>query len=107
MNKTSQQHPEGCSCGMCSSHHGCCCGHHGRYIWLRWLLGILILVIVFWVGVKVGEFKGGAYGWGYQSYGSHRMMNYNPMMMHGQGMPNMMYRTGSAPTASPTPTPAK
>ena len=104
MNKNPQQHESGCSCGMCSSHHGCCFGHHGRYLWLRWLLGILILVVTFWLGMKVGEFKGGMYGYG--GFGGHRMGAY-PMMMRTQGTPNMMYWTSGTPASNPTPTPAK
>lgn len=69
-------------CGMgCRQMHGMHCG--GRNFWLRWVLGVIILVIVFVAGVKVGEFKqdlrGGAYG-----YGMLKERGYN--MMSGYGM---------------------
>lgn len=67
----------------CCSH---CCGiHHlhnmdNKYHLLRWLLGIVIILVVFWMGFKLGEFKGyfGSYDGGYfgRGYGRGMMMNY-------------------------------
>ncbi len=39
---------------------------HSHHSLLRWALGILILIVVFWMGVQVGEFKTtlGYYGYG-------------------------------------------
>ncbi len=39
---------------------------HGAHRLLRWILGIFILIVVFWMGVQVGEFKTalGYYGYG-------------------------------------------
>jgi hypothetical protein len=39
---------------------------HSHHTLLRWVLGILILIVAFWMGVKVGEFKTtlGYYGYG-------------------------------------------
>ena len=48
------QSAENCCNGSCC---GGICRPYGKYMLLRWLLGILILAIVFAVGVKVGEFK--------------------------------------------------
>ncbi len=69
-------HPEGCKCPMCSGGKceacgGCACGSchcfmHGgcRRRWLRWLIGIIVLAIVFCAGFKLGamfSFWGGGY----------------------------------------------
>ena len=58
---------------------GCC--HGGKHISLRWILGIIILSLVFWLGFKLGEFKiyirRGGDNYGY--YGRHMM---NPYMMN-------------------------
>ncbi len=79
------QHPQsGCNCGMCQMH---------RNFFLRWILGLIILAMVFWVGVKIGEFKAGYFE--YQNY--PMMMNsYSPGMMtrHSYGGSGMM-QTGS------------
>lgn len=54
-------HPQGCKCGMCMGSKmglcGSCGGHHMGFHILRWILGILVLVMVFSFGVKIGEFK--------------------------------------------------
>ena len=54
-------------CGMCSHCGGFCPHCGGRHMILRWIVGIIILVLVFWMGVKVGElrqvmYSGGSYG---------------------------------------------
>jgi hypothetical protein len=92
---TNQQHPAGCSCKMC----GCGCGH-GRHMILRWVLGLVILLIVFWVGVKVGEFKTSAWGYGMGYYGGmHR-----GMMMRRGGYPQMYpMHMMTMPTSTTTP----
>ena len=67
------------ACGECGHGYcGQCCSRHGNYF-LRWILGIVILLLVFWLGVTVGRFSGlvkyGNFdGYG---YGSHRMMYFN------------------------------
>lgn len=76
---------EGSQCGMgCQQMYGMRCG--GRHFLLRWILGILILVVVFVAGLKLGEFKERAWG---GSYGG-RMMERNLDKMSGYGM--MQYR---------------
>ena len=42
------------SCGKCESGSGC--GRHHSL--LRWLIGLVILVMIFGIGVKFGEWKG-------------------------------------------------
>ena len=81
-NQTTSGHPVGCKCLMCM---GICrmCGFGHRYILLRWLLGLLILIVVFWLGMKIGEFKGAFEG----GYGMQRGMYFQ------QPMRNMYYRT--------------
>jgi len=79
-------------------------GHH-RYFVLRWVLGLLILAIVFCLGLKIGEFKSEVYGGNYGGYGqTHRMMPY----YQNQGWP-VMYQSSGQATVPPavTQTPAK
>jgi len=79
-----------------------CFQHHWSYHILRWFLGIVIIVFVFWFGIKVGEIKS-ALETG-RSSGSHQMMRYGRPMMYGNGGNyagnyGMMNRT---PAGSPT-----
>jgi hypothetical protein len=55
----------------------------GHHVLLRWVLGIIILLAVFSVGFKLGEFKSDMQN-GYGFFGSH-------MRSYGGGM---MYRGG-------------
>lgn len=41
-----------CKCWCWGHHEGC-----RKHVLLRWVLGLAILLFVFWLGVKVGEFK--------------------------------------------------
>lgn len=68
-------HPEGCRCfGCCGAGFGMGMHRYGLgFMVLRLLLGLLILLIVFWLGVKIGEFKG-MVGYGYDSGMHHRYM---------------------------------
>lgn len=121
------------NCDVCRSHHehhhhhdcdphecdskcgfGFACHHH-RYILVRWILGLVILGIVFCLGVSVGKFSAWAEGDGYYGYG--RMMtggygNARPMMLwsaNGNAAygPAMMYGwSTSGGQSAPTPTPA-
>jgi hypothetical protein len=73
--KDGHGHWGNCDCGYGHSH-----GYHG-YFFLRLLLGLAILGIVFGLGMKIGEFKaefGGDYG-----YRMHydRDINWPPYMM--------------------------
>ena len=75
------QTEQGMSCAHCQN-AGMCCAHGqwttGKYLLLRWLLALLIMVVLFAIGFKLGEFKGtfingGGYGGGM----------YGPRMQHG------------------------
>ena len=46
-----------CACDNCRPGMSAWHSHHRFYL-LRWLLGLIILMIVFGLGVKIGEFKG-------------------------------------------------
>jgi RNA polymerase subunit RPABC4/transcription elongation factor Spt4 len=75
-------------CGMGWHHEGMCpmCG--GRHIILRWIIGIIILVAVFSMGVKLGELKS-VMNYGYSNYGGRYMMSrdyQNPGIYYGPGM---------------------
>ena len=63
--------------------HGFCGGGHGA---LRWVIGIIIFIMIFWMGVRVGEIKSEMYG-GYGGYGQRMMYDrgyyYGPSMMYG------------------------
>lgn len=83
----------------------CFYGHGHKYFLVRWILGIIILAIVFSIGMMAGELKGYLRsGYGYDGYGGHFRM------MRGFGMPyqGMMnywpgYQYPSQPLQSPTP----
>lgn len=89
--------PEGCQCGWCTWRRGGWgCG--GRWSWLRLLIGIVILIFVFWAGFKLGELKGSleGYGW-YGGNGRH-----SPGYMMGPGMMGWRYYNGAVPQATGT-----
>ena len=78
------------SCGQEGMGGSNCCGQsHHRHFLLRMLLGIAIIMIVFSVGVKIGEFKGMFDNEGFGGYrmmhGQYQNQNYYPMdyMMNG------------------------
>jgi len=62
-----------CSCENCRVPMG---GYH-RNLAIRLLLGLLIMFIMFYVGFKLGEFKGSIEsGMGYKMFGPHHDMFY-------------------------------
>ena len=92
-----------CQCPGCQ-HNQMYCSYHHRHFVLRWLLGLLILVLVFWMGYKLGELRGAFGGSEFGSFGH----GYNRMYMFkgvpgGQMMPpgGMMqyWTTTSTPPA--------
>ena len=84
-----------CDCAECSIHGG-----YHRHFWLRWVLGLAIIMIAFGLGLKVGEFKGyfesnvDRYDRGYM------MWNHYPMMYNQTTAP--VTTTPSASTPSTT-----
>lgn len=95
--KTEKHDDWGMACSVCHA-------HNPRFYMLRWILGLLILAMTLFVGVKLGELKaylgdGGTYGGG---YGFHRGMMYN----NGSYFyPPMMYNYNQqAPTTTTPPT---
>lgn len=66
--------------GKCGDKHSCGCGHSFVYHGLRWLFAIIIIVIVFSVGIKVGELKGLVE----RSGGYHHSMYSQSMMSGGE-----------------------
>ena len=79
-----------CHGGMCGGMNGCG-GHHMGFHILRWVLGIIIILMVFSFGVQIGEFKS-AFESG--QYGSRGMMRYN--YGYQQPAPVMYGVTGQA-----------
>lgn len=79
-----------CSCENCRGYH--------RHYFLRWFLGVIILLMAFALGVKIGEFKGeisSEFGYG----GHHFIRNpYVPMMQYNSTVPAPT-RTGTQSTA--------
>jgi hypothetical protein len=75
-NEQQQQNWGGHKChgGMCCGGMNGCGGHHMGFHILRWVLGIIIILMVFSFGVQIGEFKS-AFESG--QYGSRGMMRYN------------------------------
>ena len=80
--KENDEGTKACACLTCHDHgsmHGgmcCCCGRGGRFSILRVVIGVLLLIFVFWFGVKVGEVRSFFYG-----AGPNRVM----MMHYGYG----------------------
>jgi hypothetical protein len=97
--KNDHQHPEGCKCNKCMwLKSGNMWGngyyqHNWPYHVLRWFFGLAIIIIVFCVGIQIGELKGILENGG--GFRSHNVMQYNrPMMgMYGSSGGNYGYRT--------------
>lgn len=75
-------------CDNCGGRN-CCHPRHRPYHILRWLLGIIIIFMVFSIGMSIGEFKG-AVG---RDYGYGRMMRGYPQMYYG-GSEDVYYGYG-------------
>jgi len=56
-----------CQGGWCKK---MCCG--GKHTILRWIFGVIILIAVFSLGVKIGEFKSAMNGYGGFGWNMHR-----------------------------------
>jgi|GEM_PF-3402971 len=90
--------------------HGmwCNCGGHGyhRHFVLRWILGIILLAVVFCLGFKLGFLHANMYGYG--GYGDHHR-DYPMMRYYDMPAPMMTAPQNSAPAqpAAPAPAPTK
>ena len=78
-----------CRCGAGSC--GCGCGWHGGWLKIvRCFFGLVVLVIVFFLGMKIGELRGilesGRYRTMTSAYGNS-WYGQVPMMQNGQGVP--------------------
>ncbi len=72
---------KGCRGGNCErSDIFCACS--GHYMWLRWVIGILIIAGVFWLGIQIGSVRQ-SFDYGY---------DYAPYQMMRGGYPSMMQR---------------
>lgn len=92
-------------CGGCDG--GFCGGGHGA---LRWVIGIVVLMLVFWMGMRIGEIKSEMYSGGYGNYPTRGMMRiqggygdsygtYGPNMMYGYGVTQSAPATVIVPSA--------
>ncbi len=88
--------------------HGFCGEGHGA---LRWVIGIILLILAFWLGTRVSDLKYEMYGgYGYGSnmmYGRHGIRtyydgDYGSLMMQGYALPTLQ-----APAVEATPTTTK
>lgn len=74
--KNDKEYCVGPICFHCGKAHSGC----GKHVLLRWIIGLSILALTFWMGMKIGELKSflgfGGYGYGMHS-GYFRSM---PMM---------------------------
>ncbi len=81
---------EKASCEACCGEHSCYRGSFGGmwYHVLRWALLVIILLITFLFGVKMGELKSGMWDYGYGRGGGYRMMDdyYYKQMPYGSPM---------------------
>lgn len=89
-NKTTGEY---CACQNCQGPMGY---HHGNFF-LRWFLGMMIILIVLWIGMQIGELRSYI---GTDGYGGHRVMD------QGYNYPYGMIRTLPAPAPSATTTPS-
>jgi hypothetical protein len=62
-----EEQKQKCMCGCDGSGSGCMCGWHHGHMLFRMLIGLIILVIVFWFGVKLGELRESIRGYGFES----------------------------------------
>lgn len=114
MDDVTNTHPSEPAGPVCSCYGGCrgCAMHgHGRHYLLRWLLGILILLVVFFIGIKIGEFsqeiRSGDFYPGMMMHGRSNMNRYynNPMPYSGTGtMPEQTMPSQSTNTVPPVQT---
>ena len=99
--KTNGNSKDAYVCTCCSHYTGGPGGYPG--MWIRILIGVIAVLVIFWLGLKVGEFRDQFAGFGYGRPGGYMMMRGgNPSMMRGMpygtrgfggGMPMMSSST--------------
>ena len=91
-----------CEGGMAMLCGGGNCGGHYGLVLLRWFFGIIILLMVFCLGVKVGFYKGIIESAGYsdEGYGFGGMMG---SYRHGRPMMYLSEPVSLPTTATPAP----
>ncbi len=102
--------------GSAHNSHDCPCAMHGtnpmwnphRFMLLRLLLGIVILLVVFGIGMKIGEFKGMVESGGFGD-GMYRQNMYDRQMyrMGSQDDAFMLDRQAVPTQVVPTVVPSK
>lgn len=73
----------------------CCHRHYLAHYLLRWVLGIIVILFVFCLGVNVGELTADYRGWD-SGYGFGPRMMIRGYYDGGYGAPMMYWGTGSA-----------
>ncbi|MCL5733413.1 MAG: hypothetical protein M1334_01975 [Patescibacteria group bacterium] len=83
-------------CPMCAMGGGWHCGHMGKFIILKIIVCLIILLTVLWVGIKIGELKV-SYDL-YRPNGVYMMRGINPEAWYGVAGGCLTTSTLSAPT---------
>lgn len=99
---------QNCAGGMCGPSSACCECHSGRHSIFRWVLGLVIILIVFSLGFKLGELNilvGGRSGYGMMQggYPDSRFFMMSPGGMYWNqsiDAPRMMRTTTQNATGS-------
>ena len=77
------------TCGSCAGCGSCGCGSGHSHLVARLVIGIIIVVIAFWLGLKLGELRAEFYNSGY--YGSNMPWG---RMMQGSGYRSLPEQSG-------------
>ncbi len=89
-------------CGGCQCNCGCKCGHQNYYgsaPITRWILGLIVVVMIFSLGLQVGEMK----GWiEHSSDYPGRQWSRTPTLMMGPALDDRYTFTVAQPLATTT-----
>jgi hypothetical protein len=105
-NQSNNQHPEGCKCWKCQGQGACgyCKKHSCWYHALRWALGIIIILVVFWLGLSLGRLEGelgvGGRTMARHSYSGGYSRAYPAMQGGGGVMGSHLQTTQAVPSAT-------
>ncbi len=95
----SEMHDHMCDCGM---HGNGTMWGHNRFMVLRLIIGLGIIFIAFYMGLKIGEFKGMMEGSGFGGYRTRGMMDDRMMRNSYYGAPVQMNKALPVPSPSGT-----